>query len=310
MHCQNDCSCEKAAPVASQPLLKDPIYINTAQIQSDDHVRNTVHVIYSFFFSQPLRQPDRDNLLFFLEVGVYCNSTQVFYDFLVASDEPVVMSNTSEAKSLFAPMRQCSNVRVLWVPNGHYDLCNYDRFLEMDTTKSYRAARNVTHTFFINATVRGPFVPLYASPEPWYRPFVRKMSESDNTVLVGSYMNCGPYPHIQTMAFMLDNRGVDLAATHWKCPTHQELKWLVPWVIQNEPVRTRPFLMCRFCSLGSQLSVFTGPIQVYRRIKIHVSNDRIVNVVFRGQHNRSTLPRQHADRWQSFLVRLCARIAL
>ena len=65
------------------------------------------------------------------------------------------------------------------------------------------------YRFFINSTVRGPFVPPYASKSKhWTEYFVEKFV--NNVVMVGATINLVPYVHVQSMMMAVDQRALKI----------------------------------------------------------------------------------------------------
>lgn len=196
-------------------------------------------VVYSYFLNETILEEDTKNLNFFLKLGVYQNVSSVDYIFLVASEKPE--ERAEQSKELFSLVSNAYNVHIKQIDNsGIYDLCNYLRLISSPEFDELTQKKNTTHVFFINATLRGPFMPLYVAPEPWWNPFLRQMAASPHTVLVGSYMSCELRPHIQTMNLFMDLRGISIAKSHWNCPSEQiKTNWDMrkKWIVDNEVVR-------------------------------------------------------------------------
>lgn len=176
-------------------------------------------VIYSFHFTRPYNVEQYKNFAFFIRHGLYVNDSSVDYIFLFASDDLPGDVGSSEAKQLIEFSRHSNNIRIQWMSNeGRYDLCNYARLFSRGWFEAQRRARKYSHYSFINSSVRGPFVPLYADrAAPWWLPFLRQLRRSEDTSLVGAYMSCAGRPHIQTMMTFMDRRAQEIAAQLWRC---------------------------------------------------------------------------------------------
>ncbi|EFX04719.1 hypothetical protein CMQ_1647 [Grosmannia clavigera kw1407] len=92
------------------------------------------------------------------------------------------------------------NVRVVQRKNTCFDLGAFGEVLRTDDLwKRYK--RFIT----MNASIRGPFVPLYSSA-CWTDIFLNRVTE--RTKLVGLSLNCGPRPHVQSMIWATDSVGM------------------------------------------------------------------------------------------------------
>lgn len=55
----------------------------------------------------------------------------------------------------------------------------------------------------MNASIRGPFLPMYDRPNCWTDKFLDRLN--NKTKLVGTTMNCDPRPHVQSMLWATDD---------------------------------------------------------------------------------------------------------
>ena len=228
--------------------LSDPVRHSSvdplATAVEDGIVSSSAHllVIYSYYYSNPPLHPDEENLLFFSHHGIYYDDPRVTYLLLFATDDiPISMAEFGEsrlAKGLPKRWFYATNVHVSWVTNGIYDLCNYKNAFSRPLFR--QLAAKATFFFFLNATVRGPFLPLYLRHLPWWVPFFDLMTESVS--LVGPYVNCEIAPHVQSFAFLLDRSGLNIAKLTWQCPspavrTDPQLR--MKWIGENEVALSR-----------------------------------------------------------------------
>ena len=155
---------------------------------------NDILVIYHYFERDGIY---RDNLQYFLQHGVLPS-----YDYVVC---------INGGCSLELPL--LSNVSYLHRPNVGFDFGAYDDVVNTTDIGRYK------YFFFINCTVRGPFLPTYFS-SMWTAPFIEMIS--GDVKLVGSTINIlhrdavyafwfrerysfrEPYSHVQSMMFATD----------------------------------------------------------------------------------------------------------
>lgn len=177
--------------------------------------------MYSYYYATPSLHPDEENLVFFACTGVHFNDRRVEYRFLFAADDPAKAEAEFQSSQLYdalpPEMFTATNVQVMWLVNGFYDLCTYKRAIT--DTWFLRLSASISLYFFLNATVRGPFMPFYARQVPWWEPFLLLLD--DTTSMVGPYLNCEVAPHIQTLAFLLDREGLEVAKRTWFCPSSE-----------------------------------------------------------------------------------------
>lgn len=90
------------------------------------------------------------------------------------------------------------NVRVVERENTCYDLGSMGEVLRQDELwRKYK--RFIT----MNASIRGPFLPIYDSSVCWSDTFLDRLN--NKTKLVGTTMNCDPRPHVQSMLWATDD---------------------------------------------------------------------------------------------------------
>ncbi|PNH09423.1 hypothetical protein TSOC_003960, partial [Tetrabaena socialis] len=96
------------------------------------------------------------------------------------------------------------NARYVVHPNECYDLGTYGWILNC-----LRAASKQFKFFvFVNSSVRGPFVPSYATYAHWSLMMTQYLR--GHVKLVGSTINCEIMPHVQSYAFATDGRGLQM----------------------------------------------------------------------------------------------------
>lgn len=143
-----------------------------------------------FYCYYEKNQEYKDNLKFFLHKGI---DPENYYVFIINGDITVDI-----------PLSK--NIRVITRPNIGYDFGAYSDALKIINTDEY------DYIFFINTSVRGPFLPTYFK-DKWTKPFIDMIN--DKTKLVGTticisndhqHMNMWkpPYPHVQSMMFAMD----------------------------------------------------------------------------------------------------------
>lgn len=155
---------------------------------------NRVLVVYHYFERDDIY---RNNLGYFLKHGI-----------LPQCDYVVCINGGC---SLELPLFE--NVKYLYRPNVGFDFGAYDEVVNRTDLNCY------DYFFFINCTMRGPFLPAYFTA-PWTTPFLNLLS--DNVKLVGPTINIlhrnatyaalfrqrhsfrEPFAHVQSMMFATD----------------------------------------------------------------------------------------------------------
>jgi len=151
-------------------------------------------VIYHYFEKDASY---RDNLLHFLVFGVL---PQLDYIFVISGAHSVQLPELPNVRYLFTEPKKSDFGGYAQLINEGLNVDPYDNI------------------FFINSSVRGPFVPPYYH-QPWYEAFLDQMQ--DDVGMVGTsicslkedfrhsinyqarYGGNSPYSHIQTMAYAL-----------------------------------------------------------------------------------------------------------
>ena len=137
-----------------------------------------------------------NNLQFFLKLGLY--------------DECDYLFIINGKISIEIPEKD--NIKVLYRKNEDYDFGAYNDALETINIDKYN------YYFFINTSVRGPFIPTYVNIK-WYEPFINLLI--NDVKLVGTSINIlnketnesrafyyktkfeKPYTHVQTQMFAM-----------------------------------------------------------------------------------------------------------
>ena len=162
------------------------------------------------------------NLQFFLTHGLHAHAKFVFIlngalpDPNASADEQTSFSpdvRISQARKLitsYASLSPSNNVQIVDRPNTCYDLGAFGQVLTANSSTLY-----TTHTRFIliNASLRGPFVPVW-SYDCWTDAYLRPLNILDwkgrQIKLVGMTINCveGRPRHVQSMILATDDIGM------------------------------------------------------------------------------------------------------
>ena len=164
------------------------------------------------------------NLRFFLTHSLHANANFVFIlngalpDPKASADEQIVFSpdlRIDQARELitsYTSLLSNDNVHVVDRPNTCYDLGAFGQVLTANSSDLY-----TTHNRFIliNASLRGPFVPLW-SHDCWTDAYLRPLNTLDwmgrQIKLVGMTINCveGRPRHVQSMILATDDIGMKI----------------------------------------------------------------------------------------------------
>jgi hypothetical protein len=111
--------------------------------------------------------------------------------------------------------------------------------------------------FFINSSVRGPFLPTYYL-KPWWEMFLDLFDKYTNAVAFGPYLSCEFGPHIQSFMIGLDRRGLAIMKQVYRCPVGEEAKsGRMNWIIDTE-VRLGKSILEAGYEMRSLLSIYAG----------------------------------------------------
>ncbi|KAF3928272.1 hypothetical protein AA313_de0208448 [Arthrobotrys entomopaga] len=134
----------------------------------------------------------RKNALFFINHGLHDAA-----DFVFILNGPNTINQT-------IPI--ASNIKIVHRKNECYDLGAYGEVL---TANDDELIRNYKKFIFLNASIRGPFMPTW-SRECWSDAYLAKVTPE--TKLVGMTFNCIPKwgkRHVQSMILATDRAGLD-----------------------------------------------------------------------------------------------------
>ena len=155
---------------------------------------NNILILYCYYEKNNIY---KNNLEFFLKFGLY--------------DECDYLFIINENLSLKIPEQ--NNIKVIFRKNEDYDFGAYNFALNTVDINKYN------YYFFINTSVRGPFIPTYINIK-WYEPFINLLK--NDIKLVGTTINIlntnsnesntfyeitkytKPYTHVQSQMFAMD----------------------------------------------------------------------------------------------------------
>ncbi|ROW14175.1 hypothetical protein VPNG_04283 [Cytospora leucostoma] len=143
-------------------------------------------VLYAYAESESARE----NLQFFLAQGIHGAADFIF-----------IFNGETDAKDLVPTSHD--NIRVVQRDNTCFDLGSMGEVLRQDDLwKKYK--RFIT----MNASIRGPFLPIYDSSTCWTDVFLGRLT--DRVKMVGTTINCEPAPHLQSMLWAMDEVGMSI----------------------------------------------------------------------------------------------------
>ncbi|KAK3389307.1 hypothetical protein B0H63DRAFT_96999 [Podospora didyma] len=184
----------KVSPPSTHPTTTD---IHNAQ-PSPDKVESAIPSPTVAVASPPTDRPlivyayaesaaARENFQFFLGQGLHGAADFVF-----------IFNGNTNASDLVPVL---PHIRIVKRENTCFDLGAIGEVLRTDDLwKKYK--RFIT----MNASIRGPFLPTWASSTCWSDLFLNKVTEHNK--LVGMTLNCQPRPHVQSMIFATDHVGM------------------------------------------------------------------------------------------------------
>jgi hypothetical protein len=230
--------------------------------------RKKILALCVFYFAEE-NAVEMANLKHFLRHGIYPSDETMDYWIVLAAPTPVL--NLSEAERLqkiskYFPasyVAQAANVRIVWEENRGTDLCLVAHLFKTELWQ--RTRRSYTHFWFMNGTVRGPFLPLYllAAKTPWWVPFLSLMEQEPPVDAVGSWTSCDPYLHIQTMAMMMTQKAMTVAESTFYCQAPDEPRHI--WINNTEVVRHIINVSSSFTFPGSSQPCHSRPIVTHSR---------------------------------------------
>lgn len=170
----------------------------------------TTTVVYIYSGNDP-EYPN--NLEYFLRNGIDA-STAIYYLVLQQHSWPahskrctciIGCPNSTTTCPCFCPDTINQNlyyqVQLVYHENTCFDLGTYgDTFPHLTRTK---------YTIILNSSIRGPFLPsYYPITMSWTEAFTFRLSPS--VKLVGTSINCGPTPHVQSFLLAMDGIGLEI----------------------------------------------------------------------------------------------------
>lgn len=156
---------------------------------------NNILILYCYYEKNNIY---KNNLQIFLKYGLH---DECDYLFIINGDI-----------TIYIPKQK--NIKVIFRKNEDYDFGAY-----YDALKTQEIINKYNYYFFINTSVRGPFIPTYTNIK-WYQPFINLLK--DDIKLVGTTINIlntdsnesntfynitkftKPYTHVQTQMFAID----------------------------------------------------------------------------------------------------------
>ena len=239
------------------------------------------------------------NLLYFIEHGINSknhnntnntndpgNGIQVDY---------IIIINGTMALDL-AKMMDNTNVKIIFRENKDFDFGAYIHALDsvrQDTTKTMywgKLPEEYDYTFYMNASVRGPFLPVYYSGH-FLQPFIDLFASAKDVHLVGTTINVldaksvhnsneahmfwqitngakPPYTHVQSMFFGMDKQCFGMLSEkgffNMKKEEQTEKANFVKFIAEREIMMSHLVLRDAKWNIGSIVREYRG--QDYRTI--------------------------------------------
>ncbi len=173
------------------------------------------------------------NLLYFIEHGIKSINNNDNNERSIQVDY-IIIINGSMALDLAKMIAPRTNVKIIFRENKDFDFGAYIHALDsirQDTTKTMywgKFPEEYDYTFYMNASVRGPFLPVYYSGH-FLQPFIDLFASAKDVHLVGTTINVldaksvhksmeahmfrqitnganPPYTHVQSMFFGMDKQ--------------------------------------------------------------------------------------------------------
>lgn len=225
----------------------------------------------SIFFILPDRVEEIRNLRHFCLFGIAPNDPNVDY-WLVLTSSNDIMSSLEAMEKLVGPIiplfvRSARNVKITWHSNGGTDLCIFSQIMHRSEEWHEAMSRKhptdpskyyYSHVWFMNGTVRGPFLPIYLleAGVSWWASIINILEANPPVDVVGGYGSCDPVLHLQTMSMMLNRNAVNVLNSTFYCqrPSQPRLEW----IMDTEVVRLFPKLLNRASIQASSCDWFAG----------------------------------------------------
>lgn len=224
-------------------------YLVKHEINSDNlEAKNKpIHVIYAHYFDTNDKL-SVENFIFFMNFAYLPCDPNVF--FTIIFNRKSLSRNLMDdlalmiGDDLVSKLKNCISFEGVFETKFKYntkiitrqndrggDLCTYIDYMKTDF---WQNNENLFHFyFFINSSVRGPFLPNYWI-RPWWEMFTNIFEEHPNTAIAGPYASCQQSLHIQSFMIVFDKRGLSLMKKVWRCPYAGEDKFA--WISETEVV--------------------------------------------------------------------------
>ena len=190
------------------------------------YVSSSLNTLILYVFSEHGGQnaEQKANLEFFLQFGLLKNNNQSVdtYHFCFIINGNVTHNTTL----LLGKTKTYSNVDIVYRENFGYDFCSWRMILTESIKLKYKMSYFM-YFIMLNASVRGPFKPVYFNNVPW--PFIFTNLLVDNVRLVGTTINCaGPRKrlHIQSMFVSFSYKDLNIIVQNLICNSDKG-KWVI-----------------------------------------------------------------------------------
>ncbi|CAH1777920.1 unnamed protein product, partial [Owenia fusiformis] len=162
-------------------------------------------VLFAYFES-----PERKvNLQFFLDFAIKNDTKNTDIDYVIIAN----------GFTCTADIPTQDNVHLIKRENTGFDACAWKQGLEK--MKKEKGENWYKYVFFMNSSVRGPFLPTYVADQDWTSLFTKHLSE--DIKLVGTSIYC-PHPryptfklHLQSMFLLTDLTGLRIVEPMLQC---------------------------------------------------------------------------------------------
>jgi len=141
----------------------------------------------------------KKNIDFFIKNGLYSTDETIDY-FIVVNGESTYTFPKHE------------NLKVFYRDNIGFDFACYNYGIQ----ETKKMNKKYDYYFCLNASCRGPFLPIYCKQLKWTEPFIQLFDTSTNIKLVGSTINMHFHflrPHVQSYFFGFKHDVLDFLET-------------------------------------------------------------------------------------------------
>jgi hypothetical protein len=122
-----------------------------------------------------------------------------------------MVQNTDTCAKVHVEEHTLGDSKVYWMQRPNISQC----FGGYSESVRYFQEHPYKYRFFINSTMRGPFLPVYTDNDVhWTKYFTKKFETNPEVALVGSTINTNPQIHVQSMMMVLDERALALFVHH------------------------------------------------------------------------------------------------